>query len=261
LPVVLVLHGTGGTAAWTLGETGWGKTAEREGFLAVLPEGTRADPARPPGFLDNPQVWNDGSPRGALGQPGVDDVGFLRGVLADVRARYRVDPDRVYVTGFSNGAGMTFRLGVELSEQLAALAPVAGHCPLPDPRPARALPTLYLVGTEDPFIPLAGGELVSPWGGEVEARPAVAETLARWARGLGCPTEPARVRNEDGVRVEVYGPGREGVEVLAYFIEGLGHHWPGGRGQLKRRLAGPPSDRVNANQVIWDFFRRQPLRK
>ena len=117
-----------------------------------------------------------------------------------------------------------------------------------------------MVGTQDLFIPLAGGEVVSPWGGEVESRPSVSVTLARWAGGLGCPAEPAQVRTEDGARIEVYGPGRDGVELLAYFIEGLGHHWPGGRGQLKRRLAGPPSNRVHANQVIWDFFRRQRRR-
>ena len=58
---------------------------------------------------------------------------------------------------------MAFRLGAERSERFAALAPVAGHCWLPDPRPVRALPTLYLVGTEDPLVPLEGGVVVAPF--------------------------------------------------------------------------------------------------
>jgi polyhydroxybutyrate depolymerase len=256
LPVVLMLHGSGGTARWTLTETSWDHTAEAEKFLLILPEGSRVDFHQPPGFLHNPQVWNDGSPRGQLAHPAADDVAFLATVLDDVEHRFPVDRRRVYVTGFSNGAGMTFRLGADLSPRLTAIAPVAGLCPLPNPRPQKPLPTLYLIGTADPLIPLNGGDVVSPWSGQIEHRPPVADTLRRWARGLDCPEKPVQNSVEDGVRRAVYGPGREGVELLAYFIEGLGHHWPGGQGQLRPRLAGPPSHRIRANALIWDFFRK-----
>jgi polyhydroxybutyrate depolymerase len=255
-PVVLILHGAGGTATWTLEETGWADTADREGFLAVLPEAARADPALPPGFLQNPQVWNAGAPNRLPEQPDRDDVAFLDVVLDELPRRYPVDPRRVFVTGFSNGASMTFRLGAERSERFAALAPVAGHCWLPDPRPVRALPTLYLVGTEDPLMPLGGGEVVSPWGNILTRKPPVRQTLRRWAAAIGCPTEPAEVEESDGVLREVYAPGRDGAELIAYFIAGLGHHWPGGRGQLSQRLAGPPSARVRANDLIWAFFQK-----
>src|SRR5262249_17835389 len=122
-PVVLMLHGAGGTAAWTLEETRLDTMADRAGFLLGLPEGTRADPRRPPGFLSNPQVWDDGSPRGEMAQ-GADDVGFIAGLLDELRRNNPIDPARVYVTGFSNGAGMTFRLATELSHRIAAIAPV-----------------------------------------------------------------------------------------------------------------------------------------
>lgn len=254
VPLVLILHGAGGTAKWTLGETGWAETANRAGFLAVLPEGTRADPKRPPGFLHNPQVWNDGSPRARLGPPGVDDVAFLANVLDQVQAHYAIDPARVYATGFSNGAGMVFRLATELSPRLAAIAPVAGHWWLTDHRPARSLPTLYLVGAADPLVPLEGGDVISPWDGQVSRMPPVSSTLERWAVALGCPPQLHPVRDEDGIRVTRYGPAVGGAELLAYVIAGLGHHWPGGRGQLSRRLAGPPSQRLQANGLIWEFF-------
>lgn len=253
-PVVLILHGAGGTAAWTLGETGWGTTADRAGFLAVLPEGTRADPSRPPGFLKNSQVWNDSSPRSSLGQPGVDDVAFLDAVLDQVQAHYAVASDRIYATGFSNGGGMVFRLCAERAQRLAAVAPVAAHCWVPDPRPARPVDTLYLVGDSDPLVPLAGGTVTSPWGGTCNPMPPVRTTLERWAGALGCPPEPQLVREENGICLTRYGPGTDGAKLLAYIIAGLGHHWPGGRGQLNRRLAGPPSNRVNANDLIWAFF-------
>jgi polyhydroxybutyrate depolymerase len=258
MPVVILLHGAGGTAKWTLEETGFASTSNREGILLVLPEGTRADPDRPPGFLDNPQVWNDKSGHGMAGPRHADDVGFIRALLDRVEAEFPVDPRQIYVTGFSNGACMTFCLATELSERIAAVAPVAGHLRLSDPRPAVARPTLFLIGAADPLVPLEGGTIRSPWDGREFRRPAVADTLRRWALALGCGPEPTKGRTEIGVQITEYGPCRDGASLTAYVIDGLGHHWPGGRGRLNRRFAGPPSDRVRANDVIWDFFRRHP---
>ncbi len=255
-PVVVLLHGAGGTADWTLEETDWGPKADREGFRIVVPEGTRPDPSRPAGFLENPQVWNDGGGRGLLGGSLADDVGFIRAMLDRVVVDYPVDPRRLYVTGFSNGAGMTFRLGAELSEKFAALAPVAGHLRMKDPRPAIARPTLYMIGSADPLMPMDGGTVRSPWDGTTFRRPPVGETLERWARALGCPSEPSPATSEDGVSVTSYAPCRDDAFFLAYVIDGLGHHWPGGRGRLNRRIAGMPSNRVQANDVIWNFFQR-----
>src|SRR5262245_50351458 len=116
-PVVMFLHGAGATAAWAMTETRLDAAADRNGFLLVLPEGTRPDPTRPPGFLSNPPVWNDGPRRGEMGVERADDVGFLSAVLDDLARHHPIDPARVYVTGFSNGAGMTFRLAAERAER------------------------------------------------------------------------------------------------------------------------------------------------
>ena len=240
LPAVLVLHGAGGTPAWTLAETGWADKADKEGFFVVLPEGTRPDPAKPPSFLENAPVWNDGSPSLALAASEADDVGFIDAVLDAVVESYAVDRRRIFATGFSNGAGMVFRLGAERAGRFAALAPVAGHCWRTDPRPERPTPTLFLVGDADPLFPLEGGEVASPWTGQRVLRPSLAETLNRWVGALGS--------------------GRTGdVELTVRIIHGLGHHWPGGRGELSRRLAGQPCDRVIANDVIWSFFQRHSI--
>jgi polyhydroxybutyrate depolymerase len=256
LPLVLILHGAGATAEWTLAETRWHKTADARGFLAVLPEGTRADSDAPPDFLHNPQVWNDVVTRADLGQPDADDVGFLNAVLDDVTRRFPIDPRRVYATGFSNGAGMVFRLAAASPERFAAVAPVAGLCAFDPPRLAAPMPTLYIIGTQDPLVPPQGGDVISPWGGAVTRKPPVNDTLRRWANALGCPDEPALLREENGVREVLYGPAPTGAELRVLYVEGLGHHWPGGRGQLKKRLAGPPSDRLNANEVIWEYLAR-----
>jgi polyhydroxybutyrate depolymerase len=253
-PVVVFLHGAGGTAAWADGETGWSVVAAREGFVLVLPEGLPPDPNRPPRFLTNPPRWNDGSTR--PGDPlhtDADDVGFLAAAIADALQRADGDPRRVYLTGFSNGAGLAFRFAAERAELLVAVAPVAGHCWLPEPKPVRPVPTLYVIGTDDPLVPLRGGQVRLPWGGRLVDRPPVVATLERWASALGCDPVPAVVSDAGGIREEVY-PGP--VEFRAVFVEGLGHHWPGGRGQLHPRIGGQPSDELNANELIWEFFRR-----
>lgn len=251
-PVVVLLHGAGGTAEWSLAETRWHLLADREGFALLLPEATRPDPEQPPGFLFNPQVWNDGYPAGEPARPALDDVAFILACLDDAARREPLDRSRVYLTGFSNGAAMAFRVAAERAERFAALAPVAGYCHVRDPRPARPVPTLYVVGAVDPLVPLAGGEIVTPWRRTRMIRPPVREGLERWARGLGCEAVARTVRREEGLTIEEY-PGP--VPFLTYTIDELGHHWPGGRGELNRRIAGPPSNRLDGCALAWEFFR------
>lgn len=249
-PLVVFLTGTGGTAAWSDHETGWSKLAAREGFALAIPEAVPPDPTKPLSFLSNPPRWNDGSAP-PFDSHEADDVDFLAHVVDDAITRFGVDSRRVFVTGFSNGAGMTFRFAAERADRVAAIAPVAGHLWVSDPKPSRPIPTLYTVGTRDLLIPLRGGEVRLPWTNRLVRRPPVAETLDRWAVAIGC--SPIPVNRADGtVRIDRY-PGP--VPFDAMTVEGLGHHWPGGRAQLNPRLAGPPSDAVNATEMIWEFFR------
>lgn len=249
-PLVVFLTGTGGTAAWADRETGWSKLAAAQGFALAIPDALPPNPLAPVSFLKNPPRWNDGSPPLFDGPPH-DDVGFLVSVIDDAVNRCGVDPRRVFVTGFSNGAGMAFRLAAERGDRIAAIAPVAGHLWVTDPRPARPVPTLYTVGTRDLLIPLRGGDVPSPWVNRLVRRPPVAETLERWAGALGC-SPVSQILDEGTVRRERY-PGP--VVFDAITVDGLGHHWPGGRAQLNPRMAGPPSDAVDATTVIWEFFK------
>jgi polyhydroxybutyrate depolymerase len=248
-PVVLMLHGAGGTSQWMLLETRWDEEAEHGKFVVVLPDATLPQPDLPLQFFKNPQVWNDGSGLPPASWVQVDDVGFLRSLLDELPKRIPVDERRIYVAGFSNGASMAFRVGVELSDRIAAIAPVAGYCWQRRPKPTRTVPALYLIGDQDPLVPLAGGAVNTPWGKSVR-KPPVRETLARWSALRGGPAEPVSIHSDEGITTEHFGPMLE-----TKIIPGLGHHWPGGRGGLSPRIAGPYSDRLNATKVIWKFFR------
>ena len=254
MPVVIMLHGGGGTAETARTSTGWVVKADEAGFIVAFPEATRRDPSRPASFLSNPPIWNDGSGRGHAGRGNVDDIGFVGSVIEDLIARFPVDEKRIYVTGFSNGASMAFRAGVELSGRIAAIAPVSGILWLRDSKPERPVPMLYIIGTQDPFNPLEGGDVKTPWG-RTEKKPPIRESILAWAKMLDCSLEPKVVYDQDGVKALSYGPGKGGAGVLFYTIEGMGHAWPGGKQVLSEKIAGKGSDKVKAVDVIWDFFK------
>jgi len=255
-PVVVMFHGGGGTAKSVMWETGWAEKSNKDGFLSVFPEGTRPDPSRPARFRDNPQTWNDGSRRPNVGaaRREVPDVKFVSMMLVDLRMRFSIDERRIYATGFSNGASMTFRVARELSPIIAAVAPVAGSDWLESRKPEFPVPLLYITGTADPLNPLEGGEIRI--GAETfGSKPATQEMIGKWVKILGCPEEARVVYDKDGATGIAYGLPGETIVVLLYTIEGQGHHWPGGKSALPLSLAGKNIAKLNATDVIWEFFK------
>ena len=257
LPLVFVFHGGGGAARLAILATGWSQKADEIGFFAVYPEALRPDPQRPPTFLRNPQFWNVGSGLGCAEREGVDDVAFVRALLDELSESLAIDAQRVYATGFSNGGALTFRLGMELSDRFAAIGPVAGNLWRQEPKPSRAVSMIYISGTADPMNPLDGSPIVSPWGPVLQPPP-IEQTVQTWASWVGCPHVPRLLSDRGGIRHLRYGPCEGRAEVDFYIIEGAGHAWPGGLPMLAERLAGKPTDKLNATDVIWEFFERHP---
>jgi polyhydroxybutyrate depolymerase len=257
LPVVIMIHGAGGTGQGAIEETRWDQKADRENFIAVFPDGVPRNPKRPARFLINPQLWNDESGRGAAaGIPKHDDVGFIAQIIETTETRYGADPNRIYVTGFSNGASMTFTVGVELSDKVAAIAPVAGHLWVLGRELKAPVPMLFIIGTADPLEPLHGGIANLPWGRFQQ--PPIEVSLARWRTMLECPSKPKTDTHNGGVEELQFTNCAKGAEVVEYFIDDMGHVWPGGRNRLPERMAGADSDKLNATDVIWDFFKSHP---
>jgi polyhydroxybutyrate depolymerase len=252
-PVVLALHAAamnGRVMAWL---SGLNQKADEAGFVAVYPNGTG------PG---SSFTWNGGDCCGHASQNGVDDVAFIRAVLDDLGRSFAVDPGRVYATGLSNGAVMAYRLASELSDRVAAVAVVAGTMGTDTCAPGRPVPLLHFHGTDDAFIPFGGGRGAKSLSG-TDFRP-VARSIRSWVEANGCDAEPTTEelpdRARDGTRVlkKTYGGGRDGSEVVLVVIEGGGHTWPGRK--LPERLLGKATANVSANDLMWEFFQKHPMR-
>lgn len=249
MPVVIMLHGAGGTADIAATQTGWDRLGAERGFLAVFPEGTARDPSRAPEFRRNPQTWNDGSERGHVARTGVDDVALVAALIERLVSRGEVDPGAVFLTGFSNGGSLAFRAAAELAERVTAVAPVAGHCWI-EPAPGALPPLLYLIGDADPLNPMEGGSVATPWGAN-EVHPAPRRSFERWSRAAGCEHGPIRTREGPVVWTQAAGCPRT---IRMGIIEGHGHIWPGGPRLLPQRIVGRGAAAVDATTIIWEFF-------
>jgi polyhydroxybutyrate depolymerase len=195
----------------------------------------------------------------------VDDVGFVRAVLEDLGRVHRVDSGRVFATGMSNGAIFSHRLGCELSDRIAAIAPVAGTFPAPlrdSCRPGRPVSVFSIHGTDDPLVPYQGGHVKGRGeGGEVLG---AEDTLRLWAGLDHCPTMPMTGALPDAAddgtttRTTTYAPCDAGSAAVLNTVDGGGHTWPGGRQYAPTLLVGKTSRDFDATEAMWEFFARHP---
>lgn len=256
-PVVLNFHGGGAYAANQQSYSRMDATAEREGFLAVYPDGTGRLATR---LL----TWNAGTCCGYASEHNVDDVGFTRAVVEDLSRRTPANRSRIYATGLSNGAMMAYRLALEASDLIAAIAPVAGSEVAPF-HPVRPVSILHIHSVDDPRALYTGG--LGPPVPFTDVRvqhPPVEQVISRWVEYDGCPRQPhlepprrgsGKTFRHTATRI-VYAPCRDGTEIVLWKLTGAGHVWPGGKLDYLPRLLGPGTDVIDANAEMWQFFSR-----
>jgi len=234
-PVILDFHGYALSAAQQEEMSGLNPKADREGFIAVHPEGT--------GALKG---WNAGACCGTAALAGVDDLGFVDELLVELDAVLCVDPKRIYATGFSNGGFLAHRLACERAQVFAAVAAVAGVMGMPSCAPTRPVPVLQIHGTGDVVVPYLGGP----------SFPSVASTVDGWTGRDGCVGSAVEIFHQDDARCATHARCDAGAEVTLCTIAGGGHTWPGGGPFV---VGGYQSHNLNATDTIWDFFAAHPL--
>ena len=226
LPLVVALHGAGGSGPWMESYTGLSRLGDRTGFIVAYPTAS-GSPAR----------WNFAGGSGRA----PDDVAFIRDLLAALVSRTCVDPNRVYATGVSNGGGMAARLGCELSDRLRAIAPVAGgYSTLPPCSPVRPVSVLEIHGT---------GDHVVPYGGRGAGHAGdVLRFVRGWAKRDRCPRHAARSAPARAVRRLIWAPCDKGTVVEHLRLLGGEHEWSDAEHEPGRRSG------LSASAAVLRFF-------
>ncbi len=258
-PLVLALHGGGGQGKVFDRSTNYSITAaaDKRECVLVFPDG-----------ID--KRWNDGRDgpfRKAFGRKARkhDDLGFLSKLIDTMHKKYHTDPKRVYSTGISNGGFMSVRLAMDLSDKIAAIAPVAAQISkeLENKKPKNPISVMITNGTKDPLVPFDGGH-IRIFGGRSRGEILSTEvSINYFCKYNGCKRKPIIKKlpdndKDDGSRVkmEIYQGGKNGTEVILMRVIGGGHTWPGGKQYLNPRLIGNVCRDFNASEMILDFFLR-----
>jgi polyhydroxybutyrate depolymerase len=239
-PVVLNVHGYRMTPKLEDWLTGMAAKADQAGFVVVYPLGT-----------GSPTSFNGGACCGDAAHDGVDDVAFVRAILDALEADLCVDRRRVYATGMSNGGIMSHRLACELSDRIAAVAPVSGFNGTKTCAPARAVSVLDFHGTDDPTVPF-GGDPKRGWL-------SIPATMQGWVERDGCSADGVEKRLSTHVRCFSHGGCRDGAEVSLCVVEGGGHTWPGGSTVPWIAGQGETNHEISADDLIWRFFEEHPM--
>jgi polyhydroxybutyrate depolymerase len=234
-PLMIVLHGFTQTGQAIMNYSDFNTYAELYGFVAVYPNGVG-------------NSWNVGVGGGST----ANDVGFLSALIDTLNQQTGIDLNRVYACGFSNGGFMSYRLACELSDQIAAIGPVAGvmvNAAYDACAPGKAVPVIHIHGTSDFIVSYNG----------TSANKSVSAVLELWTQNNECVPEPEVVDLPDlvqeGSTVQQYtwSPCLANTEVVHLKVNGGGHTWPGAIGNSG---IGNTNQDIIASEEIWKFVSR-----
>jgi polyhydroxybutyrate depolymerase len=247
--LVIALHGTG-SSGYGLSETilqgSFNRIADKSHTIVVYPDAING-------------TWNNGTENTAKT---IDDVGFIRAIMAFFEKYYYINPNRIYVIGMSSGGMMAYRLACESADKVTAVAVIAASMPtalVSTCKPARHIPILMVNGTRDPMMPWNGRQVLSVTGSERGAKLTVPETFEAWRNINNIHTainqHPYAKTSSDGTWVWVTeAKGFDNTDMVLYTIYGGGHAWPGGAQYLPTDYIGNVSHDLDGSEIVWQFL-------
>ncbi len=244
-PLLIVLHGSGGDSYDARNSLYINHKANRAKFMVVYPDGSGDE-------TNQSFNWNAGNCCGYSRDHNIDDTGFIRAMIEALKRKYKVDPDRIYVTGFSAGGIMAYRIGCELSDEVAAVAPVAGALDFTECRPTNPVSVIAFNGTSDQFVLYKGG--VSRVDPEKNYDQPVSYAIKFWVKHNHCSTRPIKAQHGNVIR-KSYTSGKNGTEVVLYTIVGGSHAWPGVLNGMSFDQLQRSDQEISAIDEILAFFK------
>ena len=243
-PLVISLHGFADWPARHARFSGWNEVADEYGFIVVYPMG-RKFPLR---WLAHDVLDENGEPN--------PDIIFISDLIDHLKQELNIDAKRIYMNGFSNGAGMTHLSACVLGDEIAAVGGVAGAYLLPWEacRFNRSIPAIFFHGTEDKIVEYDGG--FSKRHNFVF--PSIMKFVEEWAIKNQCDPVASALPSTIESNIIRYTNCEENADVILYSIEGGGHSWPGGK-DLPRWIAGHTTHDMNATRLMWNFYERYSL--
>tara|TARA_R110000772_G_scaffold71427_10_gene156612 strand:- start:1143 stop:2024 length:882 start_codon:yes stop_codon:yes gene_type:complete len=234
LPLVFNFHGSGSTPERQEAQTDFMRLAETYAFALVYPVGA---------FTNSVTAgsWN------ANLDTGVDDVQFARDIIEDVASLLNIDRKRIYSTGMSGGGRMTSRLACELSDVLAAAAPVAGLQYPDDCDLKRPIPLLSFHSMDDATNQYEVSGASRPYW-----RMGVETALDKWRQANDCTLTNSSDKLSQRVTFYQWPDCAGSAEIQFYQLSDGGHTWP------NSPIDSSNKD-INASELIWEFFSKHTL--
>jgi polyhydroxybutyrate depolymerase len=238
--LIIALHGGTGSAKNIEQQSRLPELSDQEGFILCSPNGLN-------------RTWNSGWCCGKAAENNVDDVGFISKLIDELLSDYNIDPKRVYVTGMSNGAMMSYRLACELSDKIAAIAPVAGTMVSETCSPSNGVSIIHFHSYEDSNVPDEGG--IGDGISDHYNTP-LDSVMNIWSGFNAC--QENTFENRDGYDYFSFTNCSDSIEVQLFITNDGGHSWPGGT--KPRNKSDETSSVLKANELMWAFFEEHAKR-
>ena len=198
VPLLVVLHGFGVSSSLLIAKAALNQVADAKKFAYLAPEGSRDSLGR--------TFWNASPSCCDLEHHAPNDLKRLRELLDFNLKNAAIDPERVFLIGYSNGGFMAERLACDVSDHLAGIISVAGAAAGSDVpcAPTTPLSILEIHGDADPVVHYQGGVVFDRT--DMAPHASAPDSVKVWAQRLGCAGEAHHVGNAD---LEPYVAGSE----------------------------------------------------
>ncbi len=247
-PVVFALHGGGGDMEIQSNESYYHQqsSADKFGYLVVFPNGHSKFKS---GKL---ATWNAGTCCGSAIENKIDDVKFLSSIIELLKNKLNIDSQKVFFTGMSNGAMMSYKMACEKSDLVKAIMPVAGTDNTIECKPTKPVSVFHIHAKDDDHVLFTGGfGKNAKKDASTKEYNSVDHSIKKWVKFNSCPEKPKKVLDVEGASCDLYSPCKNGTVVKLCVTDQGGHSWPGG----EKPRGGKGSSAIDATKLMWELFK------